>query len=845
MKTHNGTSRASLWPLVILASLSISPLGAASQDQSAELREASIKTLRTVLAEEKEWVKVHAAEMLVFNNYPEGVREAFEAELERGPGPKYRIGVWRVLVQAAGNDKAMRQKYLDKIVAAFRDIGGPDRLHAVETLGKLGYTDASAELTAAAEQGEGTFRAYARWAVANSGKPGDEASLAALLDAADAKVRGCVGYALRYFEGILDATFEKLAQAASKEALDSSARVYLLSATYAHAHGEGRRGRREEAKGELLKYIKVGGKAEKNEVCSALAAVGGQPDVEILATLLEDAEVDVRAHAANALLRIERRQFRGLRWLDWAVLVVYAGFMLGVGVYYSRRQTSTEEYFLASRNMNPYIVGISMFATLLSTISYLGTPGEMIKHGPVILCGLLSVPFTYVVVGYLLIPHILRIRVTSAYEILERRLGVQVRLLGSVIFIMTRLVWMALLIYIAAKLMVEMLDWSHDMIPWVVLAAGIIAVVYTALGGLRAVIVTDLFQFVILMAGALVTIALITIKMGGFSWFPTEWAQHWDRQPVFSWNISTRVTMIGAMIATFCWWVCTAGSDQVAIQRYLATRDPKAARRAFLVNAIADVSVGAVLSLVGFALLGFFAANRHQIPDGKNLIADADYLFPRYIANHLPIGFAGLVVAGMFAAAMSSLDSGINSIVTVFSRDFIDRFRKREGSEGDAGSGNVKLAKYLVIVIGIAVVLLSSQVEEVPGNIVEVTNKTNGLFVGPLFGLFFMALFVRRATAFGTVLGAVYGFMTAFAFAYWDKITGAAHSLSFQLIIVSAVVVHIVVGCVLSRIPTRGKSVGPLAFYSLVALLPLAAIYYCLFTWGLEIARCMNWGASA
>ena len=804
--------------------------------------ERAVATLRRVMAEEREWVKVHAAEMLVYNNYPGGVREAFEAELELGPGPKYRIGVWRVLAKAAGNDAALRRKYVDEIVAAFEDRDGTDRLHAVETLGKLGYATVSPELREVAENGEGTFRAYARWVVANSGTPEDEAFLAELLSSPDAQVRGCVAYALRAFDGVRDATLEKLLSTARGESADSSARVYAWSAAYVHASKAGRVTEEAEAVTELLAYAETGDKGQRNEVCSALGTVAGEESGGLLVRLLDDPEPDVQAHAAHALIRIGRRQFRGLGAVDWVVIAVYALFMVGVGLYYSRRQTSTEEYFLASRNMSSTLVGISMFATLLSTISYLSVPGEMIKHGPVILCGLLATPVVYFVVAYFLIPRLMRLEITSAYELLETRLGVPVRVVGAVIFILTRLVWMALLVYIAAKLMVEMLNWGEEMIPWVVMAAGLIAVLYTAVGGLRAVVVTDLYQFFILMAGALITVVLISVRMGGLGWFPTVWAPHWDQQPLFSWNLSTRATVVGALIATFCWWVCTAGSDQVAIQRYLATRDANAARRAFLINLVANFLIALFLAVVGFALLGFFRANPHLIPDGKDLITNADYLFPRYIANYLPVGFAGLVVAGMFAAAMSSLDSGINSIVTVVSRDFLQRFRRQEATGDDEAGRGVKTAKAMVLLIGIAVVLLSSQMGKVPGNITEVTNKTNGLFVGPLFGLFFMALFMRRSTGFGAVVGALYGFTVAFVFAYWDKITGAAQSLSFQLIIPAAVGTHIVVGALASRVPTKGKRLAAVLALGVAAVVPLAAFYGCLCRWGLAVAKALNLG---
>ena len=807
----------------------IPTLSMAAEDQSnisPEIREQALSVLQDAVQEGDESVKVHAAEFLIYNNYTKEAQEIFEAEDGKGPAPEYRIDVWRVLVKAAGNDLEKRKKYLDMIAAAFKNPDGPDRLNAIETLGKLGYNEVSPELDDAAHRGKGPFQACARWVVANSGKPEDEAFLAELLDSSDSDIRLYTGYALSFFDHIQDETHNKLAEAVSKEPLDSGSRVYLVSSLYQHSKRDDYKDYRNKAKEDLLEYIKTGSKDERSESCLALAAAGGLEDSGILAGLLKDPEADVRVHAAHALFRIERRQFRGLRWPDWLVIGLYGAFLLGVGVYYSRRQTNAEEYFLASRNMNPYIIGISMFATLLSTISYLGSPGEMIKHGPMYALGyILIMPITYLVTGYILIPAIMKFKITSAYEILEKRLGLQVRICGSVIFMMTRLVWMAMLIYIAAKLMVEMLNWSPAMIPWVVCVAGIVAIIYTAMGGLRAVVVTDLFQFIILVGGGVLTIVLITIRMGGFGWVPTQWASHWDVQPFFSWNLTTRVTVFGSMIAGFFWWICTAGSDQVAIQRYLATGDTKSARRAFLVNAIADVSVMTLLWVVGFALLGFFISSPHLIPDGKSLIADADYLFPRYIANYIPVGLAGLVVAGMLAAAMSSLDSGINSIVTVVSKDFIGRFRRNRSRDEKDSTIDVRLAKYLVLVIGILVVLLSSQIRRVPGNILEVTNKTNGLFVGPLFGLFFMALFVRRANALGTIIGAIYGFMTAFTFAYWDVITGAVRSLSFQYIIPAAVIVHILVGLLLSWVPTKGKSTVYIVTCGIISLIPLAVFY--------------------
>jgi len=181
----------------------------------------------------------------------------------------------------------------------------------------------------------------------------------------------------------------------------------------------------------------------------------------------------------------------GLHWIDGLIIAAYACAMIALGWYYSRRQQSTDEYFTGGRAMNPFLIGISLFATLLSTISYLSRPGEIIKYGPYILSGLLSIPIAYVIVGYLLIPVFMRHRVTSAYELLEIKLGLSTRLIGATMFIALRLAWMAVLLNFSASAMLVMLGMDRQWLILVALVIGSVALVYSMLGGLRAVVVTD------------------------------------------------------------------------------------------------------------------------------------------------------------------------------------------------------------------------------------------------------------------------------------------------------------------------------------------------------------------
>ncbi len=267
--------------------------------ETRALQNRSVTVLREAMQNQSAWLKVHAAEALVWNGHLEGVRETFLAEVP-GAEPKYRIGVWRVLAQAV--DGPEREAYIARIRGAFEDADGPDRLHAVETLAKLGESQRSDELERVAADGEGSMRAYARWVLANSGAASDEASLAELLDT-DGAMRGTVGYALRFFPSVRPGTLAKLEQTARDQPVDSPARVYLLSAWCVHASPA----EKPAVKRLLLGYLEDGEVGQKFETCMALARCGKTSDLPLLTRLLADPEPDVRIGAAHAILRIAAR----------------------------------------------------------------------------------------------------------------------------------------------------------------------------------------------------------------------------------------------------------------------------------------------------------------------------------------------------------------------------------------------------------------------------------------------------------------------------------------------------------------------------------------------------------
>lgn len=485
----------------------------------------------------------------------------------------------------------------------------------------------------------------------------------------------------------------------------------------------------------------------------------------------------------------------GIGWLDWVVISGYMASMVLVGWLYSRRTKTTDDYLLGGRAMRPWAVGLSLFATLLSTITYLALPGETIKYGPMIITQLIAYPFIIVVVGWFVIPRVRTLNATSAYEILEQRLGLSVRMLGSFMFLILRLMWMAVIIYATTnKVLIPLFGWPQEATPWVCAILGTITVAYTSMGGLRAVVFTDVLQTFILFGGAVIALLMITVKVGGVgNWWPAQWASNWDK-PVLWFDTDARVTVASAALAAFIWFVCTSGSDQMAIQRYLATRDTKAARRMYIVNMLFGAIVQVFLVTLGFALLAYFRIHPELLPTGESLTSGSDRLFTHFIVFELPMGVTGLVIAGLLAAAMSSLSSGVNSSCAVITVDFIARFRP------DDETDHVRLTKVISWVIGAVVVLLSCLVSFVEGNLLEITFKVSNLLTVPLFILFFVAIFVPWGTAFGAWTGCIFSSIMAVGIAFFE-----IFGLNFLWIMPGALVAGITVGMIASVLPVRSK----------------------------------------
>ncbi|MBL8817200.1 MAG: sodium-coupled permease [Planctomyces sp.] len=489
--------------------------------------------------------------------------------------------------------------------------------------------------------------------------------------------------------------------------------------------------------------------------------------------------------------------------LDWLVLGIYASTMLGVGWYYSRKNRTAEDFLLGGRRMSPITVGLSLFATLVSALSYLANPGEMVSHGPMMATQLVAHPLIFLIVGYFLIPKIMKQPVTSAYEILETRLGSGIRFAGAAVFLMLRFGWLATILFATSQVvLVPLLRVDEAWIPAFCILLGTVVAVYSSIGGIKAVVITDAIQSVTMLAGAVLTILVVSNRMGGFTeWWPQQWPEHWQK---VSWGFdpTERVSFGILFVSTTLWYVCTNGSDQMSIQRFLSTRDANAARTTLAVSQIADVAVSILLGITGIAILGFYVRNPERLTEGVPAHEMGDQLFPRFIMSEMPSGLSGLVLAAILSAALSSLSSGVNSICAVIERDIIGQYFGARVRDGDP----VRRLMILTALVTLLAVSLSLLNLFFVGNLLERCFKVINLLTAPLFVLFFLALFVPWANSVGAWCGLVVSIIVAVLIAYTEELA-LGIPISFVWIIPCSLLSGVVVGSLVSYLTPRRASV--------------------------------------
>ena len=466
---------------------------------------------------------------------------------------------------------------------------------------------------------------------------------------------------------------------------------------------------------------------------------------------------------------------------DYAVILAYVLGMIALGVCLSRKREDGEDYLLAGRQMPWFAVGISVIASLLSSLTYLSEPGEVWKSGITHMFGkMLAIPFEMAFVWIICIPLMMRFQYTSAYEYLHDRFGSLARRVGVALFLMLVVLWMGFVVLATARALQSLTDFPLVLIIGMI---GLVATIYTTLGGLRAVIWTDVVQVAMLVGGGVFAIAFVAVQTGTgpSAWLATAkgyLALH-EREaiPLFSANPTVRATVVTVAINMFIWHVCTHVANQMTVQRYFSTSSVTAARRSFVTGSLVGVGLNLMLMTVGLAMLHYYVGAGNSLPGELDLLQANQHslIFPVFVIDRLPPGLGGGILAALLAAAMSSIDSGVNSIATVLTVEK-EKYRSAQGdaASNDAGTDarTIHEAQTITIVAGIGIAFAAYGLSYMPSEwgIVDAMPRTFNACTAPLGGMFLAGMFIRGANQRSVVIGALGGFLVAVCIGYSQEI---------------------------------------------------------------------------
>jgi solute:Na+ symporter, SSS family len=533
---------------------------------------------------------------------------------------------------------------------------------------------------------------------------------------------------------------------------------------------------------------------------------------------------------------------------DWMVLIVYFVGTMSIGLYFWRKSRSIEGFTAGGRTVPGWVCGLSIFATYLSSISYLALPGNSFAGNWNAFVFSLSIPIATWIAARWFLPYYRSSGEVSAYALLERRFGVWARVYASVFYLLTQVARMGVVMYLMALPMAVMFGWD---IRLIIAVTGISVTLYAFVGGILAVMWADAIQSIVLMAGAVICLG---VMMWGVDGGPLEVIRVATSEGKFSlgefgagvgrfgdgslpdeaargvvWFDAGSATFLVVLLYGLFINLQNFGIDQNYIQRYIASRSDAAARRSLWLAGGLYVPVSALFFLIGTTLFVFYHSDRYrdEIPEIKQLVARqrlmqegvppeyepdvageptlsgayreqlearaaeltlkdiGDRAFPHFIAKHLPPGLTGLLIAAVFAAAMSTVSTSLNSSATLLMSDYFRRFLHPRATETQC-----LLALYISTILwgacGTGMALLLVRLTE---SALDIWWTLSGIFGGGMCGLFLLGIISRRATNAAAVTGVLAGISIIFwmtipklvEFLVSQRVDGRLHSLGLSL----------------------------------------------------------------
>ena len=430
-----------------------------------------------------------------------------------------------------------------------------------------------------------------------------------------------------------------------------------------------------------------------------------------------------------------------LSTIDLTIIAGYLLTIITIGIWYGRKEENLEDYCLGGRKVAWVAVLLSIVATETSALTFIGTPAFAYNHNWTYIQLLIGTIIARFIIAELFIKQFYRYKVYTVYEYLSQRFGTGSKNCASIVFLITRILASGVRLF-GASIIVSVATGLSPLTAIIIIATA--AVLYTVIGGIKAVIWTDVCQAIILFGGGLIVLFFILQDI------PNGWegtmniTQGLSKFKLldFSLNHSAAYTIWAGIIGSTFLTLATHGTDQDLVQRMLTARDYVRSKRALIVSGFADIPIVIIFLAIGSLLFAYYQA----IPV-PGLPEKADDIFPYYIVHHLPQGVTGLLIASVFAAAMSSIDSALNSLSTTWVNDFYRPYIKKDASERHY----LTMAKAFTVLFGlflIFIAFLSRDTKEV----LILGLKIGTFTYGALLGVFLLGILTKRGNDVGNAI---------------------------------------------------------------------------------------------
>ncbi len=433
-------------------------------------------------------------------------------------------------------------------------------------------------------------------------------------------------------------------------------------------------------------------------------------------------------------------------------LFVFFAYIIGIALFGSsffKKERTSSSYTLGDNNIPPWVITMSIFATFVSSISYLALPGNAFQSNWNAFVFSLSLPIASIIAAYYFVPIYRKVNSPSAYTFMEQRFGSWARVYVSMCYLLTQLMRIGTILYLLALTLNAITNWD---ITIIIIFTGLIVAIYSMLGGMSAVLWTDAIQGIILIVGALACLAFLLFSMpeGPEQVFKIAAANDKFSLGSFDMDLSKPTFWVVLVYGIFI-NLQNYGIDQNYVQRYMASKTERDAKRSALWGGMLYVPISALFLFIGTALYAYYDSVA-TLPTNLQDVTKSDRVFPFFIVNVLPAGLSGLLVASIFAAGMSTISTSFNSSATVFLTDYYNKYFKKTASDKE-GMKVLYISSAIISLIGIAIAIAMINVKSA----LDAWWKLASIFSGGMLGLFLLAIISRKKNIFGAIGGVIVG----------------------------------------------------------------------------------------